>query len=155
MRRALIALPVLLLAGCASDAPALRATALNATIGMDEATLVRVVGVPTRAIETGGHRFLAYNDRRNGVVATYGLYGDAFAGFGPFGFYDDGFLVPVERTCETTYELDAGRVTGWTLRGRACRSEAGGFGVPVLAPGPPVAPAMPADPPAKPAHARS
>ncbi len=128
MRHTRPALLLLLsLTGCV-DGRAAREAALNSTIGMDEATLVRSVGVPTRAADAGGHRFLAYTDRRLDVAPTFGGYG-VMGGFGPFGFYDEGFAVPLDRNCETTYELDGGRVSAWTLRGNSCGS-ASGVGVP-------------------------
>ena len=121
-----------LLTACV-DGGAARQAALNTTVGMDEATLVRAVGVPSRVADVGGHRFLAYTDRRVDVAPGFGGYG-AFGGFGPFGFYDSGLLIPTERVCETTFELASGRVASWTQRGRACGSEATGAGVPILAP---------------------
>lgn len=119
---------LLILGGCAADSRA-RQAALNSTIGMDEATLIRTIGVPSRALDAGGHRFLAYSDHRVDVAPTFGTTG-AFGGFGPFGFYDEGFAVPLDRRCETTYELDAGHVASWTQRGNACHAY--GVGVPPL-----------------------
>jgi hypothetical protein len=128
MRRSLFAL--LLLTGCTAEIRAARQAALNTTIGMDEPTLVRTVGVPTRTLDTEGHRFLAYSDQRVDYVPTFGAYG----GYGRFGFYNDGFVVPEARNCETTYELDAGRVTSWAQRGNACDYISYSAGVPAPPP---------------------
>ncbi len=125
MRYTLLA--VLLLTACTADIRAARQAALNTTIGMDEATLVRTVGVPTRVLDAGGHRFLAYSDQRVDYVPTFG-------GFRRFGIYDDNY-VSVDRNCETTYELDAGRVTSWAQRGNACDWDSSGVGIPATPPG--------------------
>ena len=126
-----------LLAACALDVAAERRNALNTTIGMDEATLVRAVGVPARTLDTEGHRFLAYIDNRTEIDRTFGGFGGVggFGGFGRFGGFglNDDFPVAVQRICETTYELNGGHVTSWTLRGDACDAYSSGAGVPSLA----------------------
>ncbi len=110
---------LLLLVVSACTAGPDRRAYLSTLVGQPEAEVVRQLGVPTRVYETGGHKFLAYVERRERV---YG--GPVFGGFGYFGagygFYD-GFPAEVTvRTCETTFEVADARVLTWALRGNAC-----------------------------------
>jgi hypothetical protein len=120
MRRILAALIVLpLLSGCVTSGIAQRTAELVTYVGVSEADLVRALGVPTRTYETGGKRFLAYTERRLDVIP--GGYGGFGYGYGYGRYYGGGFPADVvERFCETTFELDAGKVTRFTLRGNAC-----------------------------------
>jgi hypothetical protein len=124
MRRniaALIALP--LLSGCVGNGIAQRQAELATYVGTPEADLVRAFGVPARSFEVGGRRFLAYTERRLDVLPGGYGYGGLGYGYGPgrFGYYGAAYPTEVtERTCETTFELDAGKVIGSTLRGNAC-----------------------------------
>ena len=117
----LVALP--LLSGCVVSDIAQRQAELATFVGVPEADLVRSFGVPARTYETGGRRFLAYTERRLDVVPSYGGFG---YGYGRFGYgggfgYGAGFPTEVsERVCETTFELNGGRVAAATLRGNAC-----------------------------------
>lgn len=115
--RIVLLLP-LLLAGCVTEAQ--KAAALNATIGESETDLVRQLGVPTRSFETAGHRFLAYDTRHYSVVPDYGPWG-YWGGWPGFGWSAPP-LPPgvVEYGCETTFEIDSGRVASWTRRGNSC-----------------------------------
>ena len=120
-------IPVLLLAACAVPSPAERAR-LNQMIGQDEATLLRTYGVPNRTYQTGGATFLAYEQSSTEIDPGFGDFGP-FGGFGPYGggfggFYGDGFGgVPTSvqtLTCQTTFEVTAGKVAGWSLHGDGC-----------------------------------
>lgn len=112
------ALAMLALPGCA-DRLAERQAYLTTLIGLSEADLVRTIGVPTRSVDAGGHRFLAYRESSIEVIPG--------PPFGPWGMpgapwaYGAG-LPPdvVQLVCETTFELDDGRVRSFTLRGNAC-----------------------------------
>lgn len=113
-----------LLAGCVVSNVAQRQAELAAFVGSPEADLVRTFGVPARTYEAGGKRFLAYTERRLDVLpggyGGFGGFGGFGGGYGRFG-YGGGFPTDVvERVCETTFELDGGRVAGSTLRGNAC-----------------------------------
>lgn len=119
---AFLALPLLaVLAGCEPGIS--RATYLGQFVGRSEPELIAALGVPTRGIESGGIKFLAYSDRRVDVIpGTPGFpgYGPPF---NPYGYgYGYGGLPPqaIERDCETTFELVDGRVRSFTLRGNAC-----------------------------------
>lgn len=111
--------PVLLLclaaAACATGPD--RRVLLGALVGQPEAEVVRQFGVPDRSYETGGRKFIAYDERRTDVIPASPFLG----GFGYFGYGYGGFPPQlVERGCETTLEVAGGRVVSWSLRGNAC-----------------------------------
>ena len=124
MRRILPWLLPPLLAGCAVRPSPARVAALNALIGQDETTLVKELGVPTRSFKTGGHTFLAYDQRHVEVVPgwspyPWGPWGGEW-GWGGWG-WNNGFPPQiVTYGCETTFELTDNRVSSWSLRGNAC-----------------------------------
>ena len=100
------------LAGCETGPS--RQQMLASLVGRPESDALRLLGAPTHLIESGGHRFLGYQDSGFGYVPA--------APFGPFG-YGYGYYpvgIPVVRSCETTIEVTDGRVASWTLRGNAC-----------------------------------
>jgi hypothetical protein len=108
-----ILFPLLLaLAGCV-DYVAERRAQLAPLIGRGEAELVQTLGVPTRTYETGGAKFLAYEERRIDFAPSFGPYP-----YGPpFGFNHPQVLNLV---CETTFSVSRGVVTTYILRGNAC-----------------------------------
>ncbi len=114
MKRAALVL-LLLLAACDPYALQRREAALAAYVGMSESDLVRSFGVPTRTFETGGHRFLAYDEGSLDIVPP-------LEPWRPWGWgYGAGFPAQVvQRFCETTFEVAAGKVIGFSLRGNAC-----------------------------------
>ncbi len=121
-------LPLLLLAACAVPSAAERAR-LDSMIGQSEAALLRSYGVPTRSYATGGGTFLAYEQSSTEIDPGFGGF-DGFGpgGFGPYGgfggFYGEGFGgVPTSvqtLTCQTTFEVAAGKVAAWSLHGDGC-----------------------------------
>lgn len=124
-------LSLIVLTACATGPD--RVTVLNGLVGQSETEVVRTLGVPSRSYDTEGRRFIAYREERAQVEGGplffgggyYGRgfgYGSGFsAGFGPSFGYGGGFPVEViPRVCETTFEVVAGRVAGWSLRGNAC-----------------------------------
>jgi hypothetical protein len=114
---ALIAVP--LLAGCATGALQEREAVLGQLIGQSEAELVRQMGVPTRAFEADGHRFLAYLERRVDVIPGTGPWAPFWGR--RWGYYGPDFPPQVvERACETTFEIAGGKVQSFQLRGNAC-----------------------------------
>lgn len=120
MRAALIAVTVLLVAGCANEL-AEREAFLNTLVGHSEDDLVRTIGVPSRTFEVNGHRFLAYTESRVDVIPGSPGPGPWGWGWGWGGGYGAGFLpVVVNRVCETTFEIFEGKVASYTLRGNAC-----------------------------------
>ena len=119
-------LGMLLLAGC-GDGGAARRAYLDSLVGRPEQEVVRQRGVPSRTYETGGQKFLAYDDRRLDIVPDPFFVG-GFGGYGrlggPFFGYYGGYGYPplvVERGCETTFEVSGGRVQSWSLRGNSCQ----------------------------------
>ncbi len=127
MRKILSLALLATLAGCAYPGTQ-RVAGLNALVGKPESDLVRVYGVPSRAFDTGGSRFLAYHSSRiatiPGAGGFYGGWGGGWGpGFGPAwgGGWGGGFPPEItQRDCETTFELTAGVVKSWTLRGNDC-----------------------------------
>lgn len=115
-------LALLLLAGCASQALAERRAYLTSFVGGSEAALVRQMGVPTRTFEAGGEKFLAYDTRSVDVVP--GFYPSPWfgPGFGPWWGYPYAWSPPavIARTCETTFEIKAGKVASFSMRGDGC-----------------------------------
>jgi len=123
-RRLRLALFAALLAGCASglggcvNGLAEREAFLRTLVGMNEADLVRTLGVPSRTVEAEGRRFLAYRESRLDIIPAAPM---GFWGWHGGLAYGGGFPPEVvQRTCETTFELLDGRVAGFTLRGNAC-----------------------------------
>jgi hypothetical protein len=119
MRRALslLAFSTLALAACAVG-PTIDER-LATYVGRSELELVTSLGVPTRNYETGGQKFLQYEENRSTAVPG------GFVG-GPFGPYGRGFYggfattayIPVQ--CDVTFALREGRVAGYTYRGQGC-----------------------------------
>ncbi len=120
MRYAILAM-VVLLAGCANRLAEREALA-GQFIGQTEAALVQQAGVPARAVEAGGRRFVVYEERRvDFVPGPYGYRGPVgpYGAFRPFG---GGGFGPqaVELVCETSFEIVGGKVAAFSLRGNAC-----------------------------------
>jgi hypothetical protein len=112
-------LPVLALSACAVG-PTID-DRLASYVGRTELELVTALGVPTRDYETGGQKFLQYEEQR--TIALPG--GFAGAPIGPYGRgYYGGFglsyttYAPVQ--CDVTFALRDGRVASYTYRGQGC-----------------------------------
>lgn len=117
--RLVVPLAILLLAGCTQYNMEARAKRLTPLVGQAETQLVQAMGIPTRVMETGGHRFLEYDETRVDVLpAMPGPWG----AWGPYGVgYGAGFPPEVvQRSCQTTFDLVAGRVQSFAFRGNAC-----------------------------------
>ncbi|MBP0491334.1 hypothetical protein [Roseomonas indoligenes] len=124
MRRALALLPMLALTACATR-PTLDER-LATFVGRSELELVSALGVPTRHYETGGEKFLQYDEQRT-VALPGGFAGGPFIGSVGRGFYGGGFYgggfvgttyAPVQ--CDVTFALREGRVSGYSFRGQGC-----------------------------------
>lgn len=101
-------------AGC-TNGFAQRQNELVKWIGRPETELAGAMGAPSRLYETGGMKFLTYEDRRTEIVP-----GSPFYNGGPFG-YGGGFP-PTATTlvCDTTFTIGGGVVRAFSLRGNAC-----------------------------------
>jgi hypothetical protein len=112
----LSALP--LLAACTQPPPPDRQAALQPLVGQSETDLVRHMGVPTRRFAIEGHHFLAYLERTVTVLPGQGPWQPFWAGW----WYHGPDVAPevVDRVCETTFEVTAGKVQSYQLRGNAC-----------------------------------
>jgi hypothetical protein len=84
MRNLTLAL-CLVLAACASGPD--RRQVLASLVGQPDTEVVRQFGVPTRTYETGGRKFIAYDERRTDLLPG----GPFFGGFGYFGYGRGGF----------------------------------------------------------------
>ena len=115
MRRAVLLVLAGLVAGCV-DQLAAREAYLSRFVGQPESAVVQQMGVPSRSFDTGGVRYLAYNEHRINLIPTFPSYGPFFTGW-----YGGGFPSQVvELQCETTFEVSDGTVKAFTLRGNAC-----------------------------------
>ena len=117
MRRSVLLILALLLAGCVNQL-AQRQAFLNQFVGHPDSDLVKQLGVPTRTYETGGVKYLAYDESRVDLIPGLPPYGPgpwwAYGGYGGF----PPQLVNLE--CETTFAIAGGVVKSYTLRGNAC-----------------------------------
>jgi hypothetical protein len=115
MRRVSLLLLTGLLAGCV-DELAVRQAQLSQLVGQPEAVLIQQLGVPSRSYETGGVKYLAYNEQRVDIVPGFPTYNPYFTGW-----YGGGFPpYAVDLRCETTFAIADGTVKSFTLRGNAC-----------------------------------
>ncbi len=123
MRKTLFLAGILALAGCAYPNPQ-HVAQLNALVGKSETDLIRTYGVPNRVYDSGGNRFLAYDRSRIETIPGDPGFGPYWGGpyWGGWGWGGWGGFPPeiVQRQCETTFELTAGLVKSWSLRGNAC-----------------------------------
>ena len=86
--------------------------ALNQLVGQPEQTLLLSMGVPIRSYETDGVKYLAYEERRVDIIP----------GAPGIGVWNVGAIPPqpIERWCETTFQVAQGTVRSFILRGNAC-----------------------------------
>lgn len=116
MRRLGLFLLITLVSACVVGPS--RQQLLAPLVGVTEADLVVRMGVPSRTFETGGIKFLAYDERHLDILPT----APAFPGWGPwyYGYYGGWPPEVIVRGCETTFEVAGGRVRSFTLRGNDC-----------------------------------
>jgi hypothetical protein len=115
MRRAILFVLTVILGGCVNQL-AVRQATLSKLVGQPETALIQQMGVPNRTYETGGVKYLAYDEHRIDVLPGYPSYGPFFTGWYGGGFPPD----VVELRCNTTFEIADGTMKGYTLRGNAC-----------------------------------
>ena len=103
------------IAGC-TNVLAQRQAELAQWVGRPETERVGAMGAPSRSYETGGMKFLTYEDRRTEIVPGSPYY----YGPGPFGW--GGGVPPTATTlvCDTTFTIGGGVVRAFSLRGNAC-----------------------------------
>jgi hypothetical protein len=104
-----------LLAGCANQYET-RRQYLSQFVGRPEADLVLALGVPNRTYETGGIKYLAFDQSRVEFVPGAPMYGPPFWGWGPGAFPPQ----VIGLACETTVAVRDGIVVSFVLRGNAC-----------------------------------
>ena len=126
MYRAILLLLTGLLAGCVNQL-ALREARLRQFIGQPEAALVQQMGVPNRVYETGGVKYLAYDEHSVDVIPGFPTYNPYFAGWYAGGFPPQVVLWPGQAGCEPVDPakpqfVDAGEQVAdandqWTIHG--------------------------------------
>jgi hypothetical protein len=115
MRRAIALVLTTVLAGCTNQL-AVRQAYLNRFIGQPEIALMQQLGVPSRNYEAGGVKYLAYDEHRVDIMPGLPTYGPFYTGW-----YGGGFPPTViDLQCETTFEVAAGTVRSYSLRGNSC-----------------------------------
>ena len=117
MRAAASLLVLLSLAACANSARLEREAYLTQFVGQTEEDVVREMGVPARTIDTAGRRFLAYVERRTDYVRPVPMFSPFMRGSAINSVRLDEM---VERSCETTFEIDTGKVRGVRMHGNGC-----------------------------------
>ncbi|MBO1359662.1 hypothetical protein J2D73_07625 [Acetobacter sacchari] len=131
------------LTACSSGPSAEQRAQLNTLIGKTEVDVIRAYGVPTRTFQASGHTFLAYIDNQTsyspGTGSAWGWgwggspgwggggwgWGGGMGGWGNGwggGWGGGGGMPPsyYNSSCQTTFELANGVVSGWTMRGDGC-----------------------------------
>jgi hypothetical protein len=89
---------------------------LSRFVGQPESVLVQQMGVPARSFETGGVRYLAYDEHRIDIVPSGPTFAPNF-----LGWYGASFPPQIiEWKCETTFEVAGETVKSFMLRGKAC-----------------------------------
>ena len=109
-----------LVAGCTNGAVQ-RQAELTQWVGRPETDLVGAMGAPSRTYETGGLKFLTYEERRTEITPGSPYYpGPGYFGAGPYGW--GGGFPPTATTlmCDTTFTIGSGVVRAFSLRGNAC-----------------------------------
>jgi hypothetical protein len=122
MRRVILVLP-LLLAAC-TQGPSLQSR-MAAYIGAPEDKLVQSMGVPDKHITVNGVQYLAYVQGHAQVMPSDFAMGGPYWGpyWGPYygPYYYAGLPQDVQVwSCEITFTLKDGKVTGFTLKGNDC-----------------------------------
>lgn len=115
---------LLLLAGCATSANYQKN--LNAWVGEDESALVAKWGKPNKTYEVDGFTYLVYTT--SGEASTPGTNTDSqntVAGTSIFGGAN-GWIPSLTfwSTCQTTFEIQKGKVVTFEFKGADCRSSA-------------------------------
>lgn len=116
-----------LLAGCASTAGFDQR--MNALVGLDQAELVRRIGVPDAVYPADGRLFLQYlRLGQQGPATVQPVFGLGVGGFSfsrgvgvgtGFGIGTPAYVYPPP-LCTVVFEVVADRVTGFTRRGDGC-----------------------------------
>jgi hypothetical protein len=115
MRRFGVLLLIAALGGCTSGL-AVRQAELTQWIGRPEVELLGALGVPNRTYDSGGMKFLTYEERRVEISpgTPYGF------GPGPFGYGGGSPPTAMTLVCETTFTVAQNVVRAFSLRGNAC-----------------------------------
>jgi len=115
---------LLVLAGCATSANYQKN--LNAWVGEDESALVAKWGKPNKTYDVDGFTYLVYTT--SGEVSSPGISADSqntVAGTSVFGGAN-GWIPSLTfwSNCQTTFEVQKGKVVTFEFKGADCRSNA-------------------------------
>jgi hypothetical protein len=114
MRRVWLVVAAVLLSGCTGGL-AERHAELSHWIGQPESQLIAAMGAPHRVYDSGGMKFLTYQEVEVQREPAGGYY------FGPGPAAPTGFGGPrLISTCETTFTVSGGVVRAFSLRGGGC-----------------------------------
>lgn len=113
---------LLVLAGCATSANYQKS--LNAWVGEDESALVAKWGKPNKSYDVDGFTYLVYTT--SGEVSSPGINTDSqstVAGTSIFGGAN-GWIPSLTfwSSCQTTFEIQKGKVVAFEFKGADCRS---------------------------------
>jgi Tfp pilus assembly protein PilP len=107
---------LLVLAGCATSANYQKN--LNAWVGEDESALVAKWGKPNKTYEVDGFTYLVYNT--SGEASSPGINTDSQSTVaGANGWIPS---LTFWSTCQTTFEIQKGKVVTFEFKGADCRS---------------------------------
>jgi hypothetical protein len=113
---------LLILAGCATHAG--YEQRLNVWLGEDEAALVSQWGRPLKTYEANGFKYLVYKSSE--VVTSTGVNPNAQTSFLGNSIYPGANAwapsMNFINTCETIFEIQAGKVTSFDFKGPECRA---------------------------------
>jgi hypothetical protein len=114
MRSVGVVLVTGLLTGCTGGL-AERQAELSQWVGQPEVQLVAAMGAPNRSYDSGGLKFLTYEE----VHVERGPGGPYYFGPGPAGPSGFGGVV-FSTVCDTTFTVAGGLVKGFSFRGDGC-----------------------------------
>jgi hypothetical protein len=94
-------------------------------LGADEVELVRSWGPPTRTYQTGGHRFMTFESRRDVYVPEVPSYfSTTTKGTRSYTTFNPGSpATTLTSRCTTTFELVNAKVTSYAFDGDDCRAQ--------------------------------
>src|ERR1700709_774205 len=115
MRRVWVLFLAGLSTGCVSGL-ATRQAELSQWVGRPETELAAAMGAPNRSYDSGGMKFLTYEERRVEIVPGT----PSYFGRGPFGYGSPFPPTAATLQCDTTFTVAGGVVRAFSLRGNAC-----------------------------------
>ena len=120
MKKIVFSALFLLLAGCATEQN--YKNMLNTWLGIDEIDLIRKWGPPANSYEVGSSKFIIYSSTGNmylpGTSPTYTT--NIIGNTAYTTSYGGTPAQNIQLSCETTFELQNGKVVNWSYKGNNC-----------------------------------